>query len=114
MLAGSTLLASDSSSAGAVPKGGSGTAVLNYTSGAAEDLAAGNLRIRLVDLSQVDPEHPGADWEVDFDDVQLEAVAIPEPSTLALLAAALAWAGVWGKRSRRGQKPPGPGLPSMR
>ena len=58
---------------------------MTFTTGGVETLAPGNIGIRLVNLNVVDPSHPGADLEVDFDDVVLDASPIPEPASLTLI-----------------------------
>jgi hypothetical protein len=90
LLAGGSVLASDNNSlAGTIPEGEFRESTLTYLSGGS--VAPGQaLGIRLVNLNVVDSLFPGADWEVDFDNVRLEAgsASVPEPRqwTMALLA----------------------------
>lgn len=88
LLAGNTLLTSDLNTLS--PADGQwATSTLTYTTGNLVDPNQA-LQIRLVNLNNIDPNHPTADIEVDFDNVRLSAVpAIPEPASLTLLAPAL-------------------------
>jgi hypothetical protein len=95
LLAGSTVLTSDNNSlAGTVPEGEFRESTLTYLSGASVSPGQA-LGIRLVNLNVIDPAFPAADWEVDFDDVRLEAVAasVPEPSQVAASLVLLAGIG---------------------
>lgn len=86
LLAGSTLLTTTQTvDPGTIAEGAFATAEYQYSTGAADPLLGQALTIRLVNLNVVDPSAPSADLEVDFDDIQLDVVAIPEPSA-ALLA----------------------------
>lgn len=88
--AGDTLLAASSGNV-APPEGGFETDHLSFATGVAHAALGQALAIRLVNLD-------GLGIEVDFDDVRLSAVPVPEPTTTALWLAAggLAWL-----RSRR-------------
>lgn len=85
LLAGGTVLASDNNAIGAlIPEGQWGLSTLIFDSPLGHPLIGQNLGIRLVNLHQ--PGNASApNIEVDFDDVQLTAVAIPEPATWALM-----------------------------
>ena len=89
LLAGNTLLADDDDSL-TIAEGQFATATVSLTTGATHDDLNQPLTIRLLNLNQVDPATPGADREVDFDDVRLDATIIPEPSTTAALTGAAA------------------------
>jgi hapalindole H/12-epi-hapalindole U/12-epi-fischerindole U synthase len=101
LMAGSTVLSSDSTSAGVIPEGQWGLSTLVFSTGAAETLASGNLGIRLVNLNVIDPLAPSADLEVDFDAVQLDASPIPEPSIAALILLAALGGLAWKSAKRR-------------
>lgn len=84
LLAGGVVIASDNNSlAGSIPEGGWGTSTIQFQTGLAHAQLGQALGIRLVNLNQIDPMFPTADLEVDFDLVRLQAVAVPEPSSLA-------------------------------
>lgn len=90
-MAGNTVLASDDNSlGGTIPEGEWRLATVTFETGASHPLLGEALRIRLVNLdlsgSQASPN-----IEVDFDDVQLRAVAVPEPSTFALCLVGSVW-----------------------
>lgn len=86
-LAGGLVLASDVNSlAGTIPEGEFGLSTVQFTTGADHAQLGLNLGIRLVNLNQVDPMFPGSDLEVDFDEISLTAVAVPEPSAFLLTA----------------------------
>jgi hypothetical protein len=83
LLAGGIVIASDIKTlAGLIPEGGWGTSTIQFQTGLAHAQLGQLLGIRLVNLNQIDPLFPGADLEVDFDHVRLDAVAVPEPSGL--------------------------------
>lgn len=87
LLAGDTLLDSDNNTL-TIAEGGWALSTVTFET---TDTTAGLdelLRIRLVNLNAIDPAFPGADREVDFDQVMLTAVAVPEPATFGLLLAA--------------------------
>jgi hypothetical protein len=93
LYAGDTLLASDANSLGAtIPEGAFRTSTLSFESGALSPLLGQALGIRLVNL-----DLPGI--EVDFDNVQLVATPVPEPSVAWLLAVGGVWVG-WHVRRR--------------
>jgi|GEM_PF-610413 len=78
--AGGVVLAQDNNTlAGSIPEGQWATSTVTFTTCATHPALGANMSIRLVNLNVVDPAFPGADIEVDFDDVQLDAV-----STLSL------------------------------
>lgn len=80
LLAGSTVLASDNNTL-APAEGVFLTSTVSFTTGVSHPAAGQPLSIRLVNLNG-----PGAGVEVNFDNVSLDAEAVPEPSSLALLA----------------------------
>lgn len=69
-----------------IPEGEFRTSSLTYITGAAPTEINQNLAIRLVNLNVIDPAFPLADLEVDFDDVRLDAVVVPLPPMLPLIA----------------------------
>lgn len=76
--AGGLLLAADANSlAASLPEGRFGHTMLSFETGAAHAALGQSLAIRLVNLG-------GPGIEVDFDDVQLSATAVPEPASLFL------------------------------
>ena len=80
LLAGGVVLASDNNTlAGAIPEGQWATSTVQFTTGAAHAQLGQTLSIRLVNLNVVDPVDPGANLEVDFDDVRLDASAVTPP-----------------------------------
>ena len=104
LLAGSTVLASDNNSlAGSIPEGEFRESTVSYLSGGSVTPGQA-LGIRLVNLNVVDAGFPAADWEVDFDNVRLDAVSasVPEPRQwmATLLAVVLAGRVVWQRRRR--------------
>lgn len=87
LLAGAALLATTQTiDPGAIAEGAFATAEYQYTTGASDPELGQALTIRLVNLNQVDGAFPAADLEVDFDDIRLDATAIPEARTATLLA----------------------------
>ena len=101
LLAGGVVIAQDDNAlAGTIPEGEFATSTVNFSTGPAPAHLGQPLGVRLVNLNVVDPAFPDADLEVDFDNVRLEATAVPEPAALALAALGLlAIAGVlWGRR----------------
>lgn len=106
LLAGDVVIAQDDNTlAGSIPEGEFAESVVELTTGASHPQLGEALGIRLVNLNLVDPADPGADLEVDFDDVRLDAVAAFVPSvpvahsTRILLALAVLGAGAAGLRS---------------
>lgn len=94
LLAGDTLLNADlnglHSGGNAIPEGEFRTSQVVYNSTSADPLLIGQpLVIGLVNLNVPDPIDLGADREVDFDNVTLQAALIPEASTALLLAIGL-------------------------
>jgi len=88
LMAGGTVLASDDNTlAGAIPEGEFRLSSFDFVTGLVHAQLGEELGIRLVNLKA-----PGTadvpNIEVDFDDVQLTASSVPEPSTLALLLGA--------------------------
>lgn len=91
LMAGGEVIAQDLNSlAGGLADGAVGTSVVEFTSGTHPLALGANLAVRLVNLNLVDASAPGADLEVDFDNVRLEAVSVPVPvpPMLSLFAAA--------------------------
>ena len=87
LLAGGVVIASDNNTlAGLIPEGEWGTSTVEFQTGAAHALLGQSLGIRLVSLNQIDPAFPNADLEVDFDHLRFSSVAVPEPSSLFLVA----------------------------
>lgn len=85
LLAGGSVIASDNNSIGnTIPEGEFRTSTLVFNSPFNHPQIGQNLGIRLVNLNQ-----PGTfqvpNIEVDFDDVRLLAVAVPEPATWMLI-----------------------------
>jgi len=100
-LAGGVVLDSDDNTlAGSIAEGTFGTSTLSITTGNAPAQLGQALGIRLVNLNTVDPAAPGADLEVDFDNVRLDATAVPAPATAALLALGLLATGARAARRR--------------
>ena len=94
LMAGTTVLDSDNNSlAGSIAEGAWGTSTVSFTTGASHTNLGENLGIRLVNLNVTDTTDAtttAADLEVDFDNVRLDASAIPEPSTFTLILFSLA------------------------
>lgn len=96
LLAGGVVLATTSAGINApIAEGEFANVTLEHVSGAAPAQLGQALEIRLVNLNLVDANFPGADLEVDFDLVQLDATAVPQnvpsptPLSLMLLSAVL-------------------------
>jgi len=82
LMAGGTVLASDNDTL--LPgEGRFLTSNVSFTTGAAHALAGQSLGIRLVNLNS------DVGIEVNFDNVRLNAVSVPEPGSMALIAAGL-------------------------
>jgi hypothetical protein len=92
LLAGSTVLAMDDNSL-TIPKGTFQTSTVTYDATAGDPQLGQALTIRLVNLPDANAS------EVDFDNVRLNATAIPEPAALATLP--LLAAASLSRRSRR-------------
>lgn len=74
LMAGGVVLASDNNAlGGSIPEGEWATSTVSLTTGASPTQEGEDLAIRLVNLNVVDPMFPGANVEVDFDDVRLDA-----------------------------------------
>jgi len=91
LLAGNAVLALDNNSLNP-GEGVFQTATVNFTTGAAHANMGQALTIRLINLN-------GPGVEVNFDNVSLNALAVPEPSSFALLALG-ALLLVWHRRSK--------------
>lgn len=90
LLAGGDVLASDNNLlAGTIAEGTFATSTVGFTTGGSHLQLGQSLGIRLVNLNVVDPSAPSADLEVDFDNVRLSAVPVPEPGVIALALAGL-------------------------
>lgn len=97
--AGEFFLARDDNSL-SISDGQFGTSTVNFTPLNGQDGIGDNLEIRLINLNLVDPLHSDSDLEVDFDNVRLDAEAVPEPGTVGLLILA-AGAAALGLRKAR-------------
>ena len=85
LFAGGTVLAQDNNTL-APAEGTFALSTVQFTSGGADAGFGQALTIRLLNLNL-----PNSGIEVNFDDVQLTAIAIPEPSTYALTFGAIAF-----------------------
>lgn len=86
LLAGENIVAQDNNTlAGSIAEGEFGLSTVNLITGTSHPQLGETLSIRLVNLNITDPNFPDADLEVDFDNVRLEAAAIPEPRTILFL-----------------------------
>jgi len=104
LLAGGVLLAQDNNSLnGLIPEGEFFDTNVSFTTGAVHPQFGQTLQIRLVNLNEVDLTFPNANLEVDFDNVRLTSVVVPEPSSLALVA--IFTTAVLGRRRRSQGKP---------
>ncbi|MFH1496320.1 MAG: PEP-CTERM sorting domain-containing protein [Verrucomicrobiota bacterium] len=102
LMAGGTVLASDNNSlAGSITEGTFALSSTVYDSPSFGALIGQQLAIRLVNLNQTAGVPEGSDLEVDFDDISLTAVAIPEPASAALLLAGTAALLATTRRHRR-------------
>lgn len=84
LLAGSTVVAQDNNSLmDLIPEGEFRTSTFSFVTGQVHDQLGQQLGIRLVNLNITDPiSNPGADLEVDFDNVRINAFAVPEPNSV--------------------------------
>jgi hapalindole H/12-epi-hapalindole U/12-epi-fischerindole U synthase len=100
LLAGGVVIGSDNNSLGAsIPEGQFRTASFNVDIGAAHAQLGQTLGIRLVNLDQAGTtEIPNI--EVDFDNVRLDATAVPEPATAALFVSGIALGVAFSRRRR--------------
>lgn len=100
LLAGGVVIGSDNNSLGAtIPEGEFRTASFSVDIGAAHAQLGQALGIRLVNLDQAGTaEVPNI--EVDFDNVRLDAAAIPEPAAFTLVFSALILTLAVGQRRR--------------
>lgn len=90
LLAGGVAVASDNNPlAGLIAEGAFATSTIEFTTSGTHPRLGQALGIRLVNLNVIDPSAPTADLKIDFDDVRLSAVPVPEPSTWMLVAASL-------------------------
>jgi len=101
LLAGATLLGTTQTINPSIAEGTFELAQWQYTTGASDPELGQALTIRLVNLNVVDGSFPAADLEVDFDNITLTAVAIPEPAGGFILAMAVVGLGL---RRRRGSR----------
>jgi len=86
LLAGGVLLAELSAGIdAAIAEGEFDNITLEHTTGAAPAQLGQALEIRLFNLNLTDPNFVGADLEVDFDQVILDARAVPLPASLPLM-----------------------------
>ncbi len=87
LLAGGEIIASDNNTlAGSIPEGEFRLTTVTFSTGASHAQLGEALGIRLVNLNVLDPAFPDADLEVDFDDVQLDAVVVPLPAMAPVMA----------------------------
>ena len=87
LLAGGTVLAQDNNSL-VIPEGEFALSSILFETSDSHALAGQSLGIRLVNLNAIPPGFTQAtspDLEVDFDDVRLNAIAIPEPTAAWLM-----------------------------
>lgn len=81
LLAGGVVIAQDNNSlSGSIDEGEYGTSTVALATGATHPQLGQSLGIRLVNLNQIDPAFTDSDLEVDFDDVRLDAIQVPDPS----------------------------------
>jgi len=90
LLAGGVVLATTTAGINApIAEGAFANVTLEHVSGAAPTQLGQALEIRLVNLNLTDANFTGADLEVDFDLVQLDATAVPQsvpsPASLSLM-----------------------------
>jgi hypothetical protein len=89
LLAGTTLIAMDNDSLNPA-EGEFQTSTIQATIGSSHTAQGQDLTIRLISLNLLDVNDPAVTGiEVDFDDVRLDAVAVPLPPAFALLLPAL-------------------------
>ena len=87
LMAGNSVLAEDLNSL-SIAEGEFATSIVSFTTGANHGLLGQQLGIRLVNLNEIPAGFDQAsspDLEVDFDMVQLDVTAVPEPSALIYL-----------------------------
>lgn len=104
LLAGSTVLASDNNTLqGFIPEGEFRLSTVIFDTPADHPLIGQSLAIRLVNLHLPGtPQEPNI--EVDFDDVQLVATAVPEPSAWILMLTTVMLSVSVGYRQRQQRK----------
>lgn len=109
LMAGAVVLEQDDNSLAALlAEGEFQTSTVTFTTGASHPQLGQALTIRLVNLNLVDnttPTTATADLEVDFDDVRLDAIIIPEPATALLLVALPCLAATRRRTHVRGKLP---------
>jgi hypothetical protein len=96
-LAGNTLLAQDNNTL-APGEGIFALSTIQFTTGATHVALGQSLTIRLLNLNL---NHPLSGVEVNFDDVQFSATAVPEPATSALALASLTFGITAWQRHRK-------------
>jgi hypothetical protein len=80
LLAGGVVIAQDLNTLGGlIPEGEFATSTVSLVTGADHPQLGQTLGIRLVNLNILDPVDPGANLEVDFDDVRLTAEPVGDP-----------------------------------
>lgn len=105
LLAGGVVLAQDNNSlAGSIAEGDFSPTNVSFTTGNTHAQLGQALEIRLVNLNLIDSDSPTADLEVDFDDIRLEAVAVPEPGSFAIFAIGLSLAVIRRHRQNPGTR----------
>lgn len=86
LMAGSTVLSTTQTINPGIAEGTFELAEWQYTTGASDAELGQALTIRLVNLNVVDGSAPTADLEVDFDNITLDVVPVPEPSVILISA----------------------------
>jgi hapalindole H/12-epi-hapalindole U/12-epi-fischerindole U synthase len=86
LLAGGVLLSSDDNGL-IIPEGEFALSTVTFMTDGSHAQLGQTLEIRLIN-ENIQTFDPNADLEIDFDDVRLSAVAIPEPSSVFLIAIA--------------------------
>ncbi len=83
LLAGGVVIGQDDNGlAGAIPEGEFATSTIVVSTSALHPQLGQSLAVRLVNLNILDPMFPGANIEVDFDDVRLDVVSAGNPADL--------------------------------
>jgi hypothetical protein len=96
-----TVLDQDNNSLTSITEGEFDESAFTFTTGASHLQLNQALGIRLISLNQIDAAFPLSDLEVDFDNVRLNAVTVPIPPLLPLVALACATLVLPRKSQRR-------------